>query len=408
MDPIAHKALSKLLVSAERHRLKNAGGPEPSLRFSTSSFPAYLRLESVDAMEEVHASLREAQRFGAIEIEWDARAGEQGAIKRIKVTDDEALADLLGETPYWCALESAEKALRPWSASDGVSQLLDAWREMRRPRGITPGQLDDVLDGLRVLEEMRGEYEIPVRRLGARVFADSKRIEALVPVLDVLTRENDDPARREPEEILRKIGLVKHRQPLLIAGGGGLLLQDGDGAGFEMPMPYPYVGVEPQTVRRLSNPACVSNVLTVENLTTFHELARLMKGCNRGVLLYTGGFPSPAFLLAYRALVRDLPERTTFWHWGDIDRGGLRIAKTVADTLQEEGRELRSWRMNPDELPREQLYLRDPDGVIEEMVGTATDIGWSDLADGLERVPCTVEQEALAPVLPAGFCDMGE
>ena len=211
MDPIAHKALSKLLVSAERRRLKKAGGPVPSLRFSTSSFPAYLRLESVDAMEDVHASLREAERFGAIKIEWDARAGEQGAINRIKVTDDEALADLLGETPYWRALESAENALRPWSALGGVRQLLDAWREMRRPRGITPGQLDDVLDGLRVLEAMRGEYEIPVRRLGARVFSDSKRVEALVAVLDVLTRENDDPARREPEEILRKIGLVKHR-----------------------------------------------------------------------------------------------------------------------------------------------------------------------------------------------------
>lgn len=408
MNPVAHNALSKLLQSAERRRLKKDGGSQPSLRFSDSSFPPYHRLESVDAMEEVHASLREAQRCGAVEIEWDARAGEQGAIKRIKVTNDEALADFLGETPYWRALESAEAALRPWKACEGVRRLLDEWREMRKPRGLTPHQIGDVLDGLRVLEEMQDEYEIPVRRLGARIFADSKRIEALVPVLDVLTRENDDPIRREPEEILRKIGLVKHRQPLLIAGGDGILLQDNDGAEYELPVPYPYVGVEPQTVRRLSDPASVLNVLTVENLTTFHELARLMKSCKRGVLLYTGGFPSPAFLLAYRSLVRGMPEASTLWHWGDIDRGGLRIAKTVADTLKEDGRTLRLWRMNPDELPQEQLYPRDIDSVIDEMVGTAQDMGWHDVADALKRRPCTVEQEAVTPALPPGFCGMGD
>jgi len=288
VNPIARKALFKLLASAERRRLKKAGSGEPSLRFSPKSFPAYHRLESVDAMEDVHASLREAQRFGAIEIDWDARAGEQGVIQRIKVVDDEALADFLRVVPYWRGLASAEDALRPWSADDGVRALLDAWREMRKPRGLAPGHIGDVLDGLRVLEAMRGEYEVPVRRLGARLFAASKRIEALVPVLDVLTREADDPPRREPEEVLRKVGLVKHRQPLLIAGGGRLWLRGGEGGECEVPMPHPYLGVDPQTVLRLSDPAGTSAVLTVENLTTFHELAGLMNACDRGVLLYTG------------------------------------------------------------------------------------------------------------------------
>jgi len=99
-----------------------------------------------------------------------------------------------------------------------------------------------------------------------------------------------------------------------------------------------------------------------------------------------------------------MPEMTRFWHWGDLDRGGLRIAKTVADVLLAEGRYLRLWRMNPEELPKEQVYVRDSDAVIGEMIGVAEHVGWHDLADALKRRPCTVEQEALAPELPVEFC----
>jgi hypothetical protein len=61
--------------------------------------------------------------------------------------------------------------------------------------------------------------------------------------------------------------------------------------------------------------------LTVENETSFHELAKL----NSGELLVCTSYPGSATL----ALLQKLPAATEFWHFGDSDPEGFDILRDL-------------------------------------------------------------------------------
>ena len=71
---VARAALEKLLQKAERAWARQ-GERACALLFSDASFPEYLSIPSRADKDVVHAELRNAEREGAIAIEWDRRAG---------------------------------------------------------------------------------------------------------------------------------------------------------------------------------------------------------------------------------------------------------------------------------------------------------------------------------------------
>lgn len=75
--------------------------------------------------------------------------------------------------------------------------------------------------------------------------------------------------------------------------------------------------------------------LTVENETTFHELAKL----NTGVLLVCTSFPGAGT----RALLQRLPSGMDFWHFGDADAAGFEILR---DLRERTGKAFKSLHMN--------------------------------------------------------------
>lgn len=84
--------------------------------------------------------------------------------------------------------------------------------------------------------------------------------------------------------------------------------------------------------------------LTVENETSFHELAKL----HSGELLLCTSYPGAATL----ALLKKLPPTLEFWHFGDTDPEGFDILR---DLRERSGRPFRSlhmtWRPVPQALP---------------------------------------------------------
>ena len=74
--------------------------------------------------------------------------------------------------------------------------------------------------------------------------------------------------------------------------------------------------------------------LTVENETTFHELAKL----RAGVLLVCTSFPGSGT----RAFLRRLPDSMEFWHFGDTDPAGFEILR---DLRERAGKPFRSLHM---------------------------------------------------------------
>ena len=81
------------------------------------------------------------------------------------------------------------------------------------------------------------------------------------------------------------MGLVKLPQPVLLSGQGLVELTDGT----RLPIASPYIGLPPQSIKRVVLDEGARYIFSVENLTTFHELALGKAGSVCGLLMYTAG-----------------------------------------------------------------------------------------------------------------------
>lgn len=342
MHPLAREVLEQLWRSADGAALR-ASPRTPRVMLSAKHCPSYTALPTRADKESFHAELLQAQRLGAIEVTWDERAGTGGQIERVSLASLAALAQLLERRTTQDKLEAARLALAPWLQTRPVcAQLLAAWEQGRSPRGVSIDALAQVTDALTLLDHCQKQQFIDVseRRVSAQLFGDSKRIEALITVLDLLTSDRFDQSEaRHPEATLAALGLLKHPLPLLVAGPVTILTQGAQGL-VESAKPAPYLGFPPRQVRGAQGSPAYA--LSVENLTIFHELANGQAGELRGVIVYTGGFPSPSQLRAYQALVSSFSLDTVLWHWGDTDLGGFRIAALLAEHAD---RPLKLWNM---------------------------------------------------------------
>jgi hypothetical protein len=150
-----------------------------------------------------------------------------------------------------------------------------------------------------------------------------------------------------------------------------------------------YTALPPTTVLGLGDPP--SQVLTIENQTTFHGWAR--QHSESDVLcLYTAGMPSPAWRAMYLRLLTDLPPSTPVLHWGDLDEGGFRIAAFLSRCVSEAGHVLLPWRMRPADIP-EPLRRSARPRTVDRMVKYAREAGWNELALELSQAKLVAEQE---------------
>jgi len=89
--------------------------------------------------------------------------------------------------------------------------------------------------------------------------------------------------------------------------------------------------------------------LTIENETSFHELAKLQSG----VLLIQTSYPGSGTL----KLLSRLPGEMEFWHFGDSDEAGFDILRCLRE---KSGRDFRPLHMRPGRVPFEQESLGRP------------------------------------------------
>ncbi|HLX68426.1 MAG TPA: Wadjet anti-phage system protein JetD domain-containing protein [Verrucomicrobiae bacterium] len=103
-----------------------------------------------------------------------------------------------------------------------------------------------------------------------------------------------------------------------------------------------------------------SRCLTVENETTFHELAKLQSG----ELLVQTSFPGSGTL----TLLERLPKTLAFWHFGDTDPEGYEILRDLRERTRMAFRALhmhyrplpKSPCLNPDERRKIERLLKSP------------------------------------------------
>lgn len=433
-DTPARRVLERLLRRAEA--AQRSGDPRAASLSMTGKRDGaeYRALRGAEDFDAFHAHIALAERAGAIRVERDRHRDDGERLLRLAVRDIAALARELGRELQEQAVARAEALLAPWGAPPAcrggvrggdafpatpgsdpprfrgnsgeaaaaprfpvIAQVLATWRAGRRVRGCGPAAAADLADAARaaqaLLDEGRGERIL--RKASASLFGDSKRLEALTPWLDLLVTGELATSGLADVQVWSALGLRREPQPLLLAGQGTVVLDDGS---FHV-LPARWLGFPVDAVTGIST--TVRALLSIENLASFHEAAAL-RGDAPVLLIYTGGMPSPAWQSAYARLLDGLPDTAALYHWGDIDLGGFRIAARLAAQAGTRSRVLQPWMMAPDEVPADVIAADEvpPPALLGSMCDWACRAGWPELARALRRTPLTLEQERLAPRLP--------
>ena len=195
------------------------------------------------------------------------------------------------------------------------------------------------------------------------------------------------------EDLFSELGLVKFPPTLLVAGN--VAVSYGDAT---VRASRPYVGFAPSAIRSVNvDSGSGQRLLTVENLTTFHEMAGQRP--NDAIVIYTGGMPSPSWKRAYAVFLKALTPTAALHHWGDIDLGGFRIASHIAKCCEQEGRLVRLHGMRADAVLPGTVTRRElTSSARSEILRICERWGWSEEAAALGAL--AVEQEAMEPCWP--------
>jgi len=400
LNPVARQALSKLLRRAENASAKEGYVRTISLKFTGESFPAYFALATHAEKDACHGDLQLAQRDGAIAITWERQAGARNQIERITLCDGNALAQCLGAIPRWDAVATAANAFAVhFDRHPLLRNVIDLWRRGGKVRGTDPADIKDWLDSIRVVDHCRnsGAGDIPVRRLSANLTGDSKRVEGLWPIIDVLVQADIESPAREAEEVFNEIGLVKFPPTLLIAGD--LSAEIGQ---RRVKVEPPYLGFSPPAITGFTVSAVTSALLTVENLTTFHEMALRQHESPQTLVLYTGGMPSPSWKRVYKILLSALPVAAKVLHWGDMDAGGFRIADHLAACAEQFERCLMLHSMSSDTITQVSSVARRQliDAEIAQIERICRSRRWDKASDWIAQHRIAVEQESVQILWP--------
>lgn len=386
---LAKDLLSKLLEAGNKHV---AGARVRAPALTVTHLKPYSDLRSWQHKQECDETFLAARDAGAVTLQRDKLNPKDGLFERIDLVDVQALAQFLGRSTYADQLAQTVAKLEPLKADFPVIQeVIGRWTGMVKVRGVGPQDAGAWIDAAKTIQACaaRGQEAIasPVREFSARLFQDSKRIEALTAQLDILLSGSVEASSRDASQVWQELGLFREEHPILLAGHVQIERTRSTGL-----IDAPYMGLPAAAILRIAS--LISLVMTIENKTTFHSEAKRRQ--NESVLLiYTAGMPSPAWCAMYMRLLGSLPPATPIHHWGDIDEGGFRIASTIAAVARVAGFALQPYGMSPDDVP-EAMRVKASVRTLERIQHFACTAGWSDLGRSVRDAGFVSEQEALA------------
>jgi hypothetical protein len=384
------------------NKLLNAWQSDPDhtrkvrLPISETRAPQYFDATLPDAKEALHAGLLEAESSGAVTLEW-GRGYEKHILKRITLEDGSVLAHYLGISLATKQAEDARMILerelsgRETWINEWVQEVLKMWSRNQSAGGLSSGDIVQARLLVRALEAVAAgrHRNLDLRTFSIRELGSSKAMEAILTRFASIWKMYH-PADLTKDELMEILGLVKFPHPLLIRGPVTLKLTDRliDCAGIQ-----PFVGLPPQAVREVCSEKMPEFVLTIENLASFNRYTAEIQ--DNGLILYTAGFPAPGIADFLRLLDASLPSDIPFFHWGDIDEGGLKIFIYIQGLLT---RTLKPHLMTPDLLA---LYGQPNHNLrIEEVRRTADkNLEVMPIAEAMlsTNPPKTLEQENIDP-----------
>lgn len=385
---VARDLLSKLLDAGNKY---DAGARARAPALTASQLKPYSELRSWQHKQSCDETFMAARDGGAITLLRDKINPRDGLIERIDLVDVQALARFLGRTTYADQLALMADQLTPlkWEFPV-IMDVIGRWSGMAKVRGLGPQDADTWVDAAKVVRACMARspeaVAAPVREFSARLLHDSKRIEEISPQLDILLSGSIEASPRAETQVWQELGLFREEHPVLLAGFVHIARPRITGL-----IDGPYLGLPAAAVQRVASK--VTEVITIENKTTFHSEAKRRQE-DEVLLIYTAGMPSPAWRAMYTRLLESLPLGTSVSHWGDVDEGGFRIAATIAAVARTAGFQIQPYAMSPADVPAE-MRVKASARTLERICHFASAAGWHDLGQAILDAGFVAEQEAL-------------
>jgi Wadjet protein JetD, C-terminal/Uncharacterized protein conserved in bacteria N-term (DUF3322) len=388
-EDAATSFLERLLGLAERN---------PDRSRAASAAPDYELLRTADLLSRFHERMDAAERVGAIELR-RGRRERRHLIDRVTVKDPLILARHLGRAPSSVTAQRVKEALLPLASSGEawVGSVLDEMAS-RWARGENAFRLaSSDIDGAReFLTLLAATSKDRARGLDGRTFSlkatgDTKAFDRQAGRIAVVLAKHLGEPGLPAAEVWERIGLERFSHPVHIKGG--ILAEDESGI-LVHGRAAPFASFHPEMrplMRLCGQPAAL---LTIENYASFN---RYVREINDGALVvYTGGFASVGVLELLKSILLMLDAEVPYFHWGDVDPGGLRIFRFLEENLPRAPRPHLMTRALAESHGRD--AARDP-----TLVSTARSTSaLAGLAAWLVEGPSIkhLEQEALDPISP--------
>lgn len=342
---------------------------------------------SVAEAEKFQQLLGQLEKLGTVKLAF-GKKGLRDRIEKVSIIDPFPIYGMLGRTPSPEIAAAAIAPLRERAESwerGMLDEIQNLWAKNRRWQKFTPADAAALLDIQKLAQAISsGQHEnTDFRTFSSRIVGDSKKIERSEAAVLAYLRAKGNRTFRT---LMAEMGAWKITAPVMLSGPIAL-------NGFRLCDAMDYVGIPIHELENLLVDDDIDYVLSIENLTSFHlHCVDINPAPRRGLVLFTCGQPSHAFKEYYSDLVERFSDKVPFYHWSDIDGGGLEISKVMFD-------------LNPDLRP----HLMDidlleqhgkPSGRIIE--NTLPFEGWlKPLAEHLARNETKVlEQEVVDPRLP--------
>ncbi|MCC7375948.1 MAG: hypothetical protein IT581_14925 [Verrucomicrobiales bacterium] len=361
--------LSALADRYERSQAGRTGKGSRDLLVSLEDLLIEARCSEGDARAVAERELREAEASGYLTLV-PLHPRDPRSIDRVRFSagQETALFAALQRTPPSREREALARQFAEALSGPVPDRWLVGWRswcEARRVaalggESVAPFDRRPSVENERLLQLLRQlldwKGESLVRFASCVLCGNSKELEARAS----LERDGEFAGQlrgtlgRLLEEItsgeiraLDDLGILPSPRFALVHGPLRLRL---DGRWLDLGQLHGPVRIAATDLARAEEVATTATrCLTVENETSFHELAKLRSG----ELLVHTSYPGSGTLL----LLSRLPRTMEFWHFGDSDAAGFDILRVLR---AKSGLEFRPFHMQPGRMPFEQESLGAP------------------------------------------------
>jgi hypothetical protein len=332
MNEHARQLLLKLLNSWQANPESSRAVTLPLNSKRASSFYA---ISDFEERESILYALKDAEKKDSIRIVYGKRE-ESHLIEKIILADGHKLAVLLGEilavdkvSDMQASLDKIVSGKYFWIC-EAHQECLAKWRLGKSAFEIAADNLSLATNLFKALEAVADglHVDVDMRSFSARYLGDSKAFERLSAKFASVWRRQTEFADLDTGELLQSLGILKYPWPLMVKGDivfhfrNTVLNTAGIG---------PYLGVPISEIDTIAFELIPSYVLFIENFASFNRYVHEIN--DNSLIVYTNGFPSPHLSRLISMIGSNLPQTVSFYHWGDIDVGGLKIFRKLEEVL---------------------------------------------------------------------------